>query len=148
MSAPVSISEERTRALLDGGTTLFTGGCDTMSQQERRIVGDPTIRGFSKPFKVLFVERLEDSDGPVRGTATGPSCARLGSAPLFGFFDVAQGVDTRTMPHEFAHYLMSVHAEHNVQTRNIQHLSTGATGNEITPLQCDIMYTRALVESI
>jgi hypothetical protein len=99
--------------------------------------------------KILFVERLEGPNGRLRGSAPGaPRCARLGSGPLLGFFALAQGADLRTMAHEFAHYLMDGHEEHRVQTRNIQHISTGATGDEVTPVQCDIMYTRALVESI
>ena len=38
--------------------------------------------------------------------------------------------------------------EHRVQTRNLQHVSVGSTGDEITPVQCDIMFTRALEESV
>jgi hypothetical protein len=144
----VTKSEAETRALLDGGTTYFTGQCDAMSVQDRRVVADPAIRALSKPFKVIFVERLEDPRGRLRGHGSGGKCARLGSAPLLGFFQVAQGADLRTMPHEFSHYLMDVFFEHRVQTRNLQHISDGSTGQEITSLQCDIMFTRAVDESI
>jgi hypothetical protein len=144
----ITLSEVRTRALLDGGTTMFTEECGAVSQQERSVLADPAIGALTRPFKVWFVERLEGPDGRLRGSSTGPSCAQLGAGPMLGVFQVAQGADLRTMPHEFAHYLMSVRAEHSVQTSNIQHISTGATGDEVTSLQCDIMCTRALVESI
>ncbi len=148
MGSPVVLSEQRTRSLLDGDTTFFTGDCDALSVQERRVVADPAVRGLTKPFKVLFVERLEGPRGRLRGTSTGPTCALLGRGPLRGFFMVAQGAGVRTMPHEFSHYLMSVFAEHRTQATNLQHTTEGSTGEQITSLQCDIMFTRALEESI
>jgi hypothetical protein len=147
MGAPVTLDETRTRGLLGGGTTYVAGDCATRSAHDSSVLADPAISRMSKPFKVLFVARLEDPSGRQRGLSNSPSCARLGRG-MAGFFHVAQGADLRTMAHEFAHYLMSVFAEHSVQTSNIQHISTGATGDQITPLQCDIMYTRALDESV
>ncbi|HET9370907.1 MAG TPA: peptidoglycan-binding domain-containing protein [Vicinamibacterales bacterium] len=148
LGTTITKSETETRAFFEGSTTYFTGGCETLSPHDSRIAADTAIGRLSKPFKVLFVERLENAQGRLRGTSWGPTCARLGSGPLRGFFAVAQGAGARTMPHEFAHYLMSVFAEHSVQTSNIQHIDTGATGTDVTPLQCDIMFTRALDESI
>jgi hypothetical protein len=144
----VTFTEAQTRALLDGGTAFNTGVCNAMSVHDRRLVADPTIRTLSSPFKVIFVERLADPRGGLRGHGSSSKCARLGSAPLLGFFQIAQGVGTRTLPHEFTHYLMDAFFEHRVQTRNLQHVSVGSTGDEITPVQCDIMFTRALEESV
>jgi len=148
LGTTVTKSEPQTRALFDGGTTYITGGCDTLSAHDSRIAADADVRKLSKPFKLLCTERLENAEGRLRGTSWGPTCAKLGSGPLRGFFAVSEGAGVRTLPHEFAHYLMSVFAEHAAQTSNLQHTTDESTGEEITSLQCDIMFTRALEESI
>jgi hypothetical protein len=70
---------------------MFTEECGAMSQQQRRVLGDPAIRALPRPFKMWFVERLEGPDGRLRGSSTGPSCAQLGAGPVLGIFPGGAG---------------------------------------------------------
>ena len=38
---------------------------------------------------------------------------------------------------------MNTFEDHRVTENNLQHISAGATGEKIAPVQCAIMYTRA-----
>ena len=164
-----TVNEVDTRRLFGGCLTFVPSSCTSAtSRHERNLLNFPPFASMTAPFKVLFVGRLhsegtvpdfhftpatcpeegQSNEGRLRGHSKGPKCAKLGQSPLAGFFQVAQEADLRTMGHEFAHYLMNVFAEHSVTNDNIQSTSNDSTASNITDMQCDIMYTQALLESL
>jgi hypothetical protein len=130
--------------LLGGNTDFLVGGCDSISSEDLiTFLTTTTLFGLSNPVVAVYVDTLHEGTERLRGVSVSGLCATGPRSPMEGMVSIANGVDTRTFPHELAHVLMNTFADHRVTADNLQHISAGATGERIAPVQCAIMYTRA-----
>lgn len=151
----ISINEAETLQYLNGDRDLEPGrNCSERSPDDNGLAQLIQDKGLSNPIKIFFADTIHDvnidesSPTRLRGFAVSEKCATQGKGNL-GVLGVANTAGLRTLPHELAHYLMNTFADHRVTEDNIQHITRGATDDDnITSVQCDIMYTRALEESL
>ncbi len=148
VASTTNVGLEETVAALGADRELFVDGCSAHTPDSQGIVDVMNAHSLSSPIKLAFVSRAFDGGERLRGFAVDQICAGQGVGELLGLLIVANGAGFRTLPHELAHYLTDAFAEHAVTEDNIQHISSGATGENIAIQQCHAMYTRALEESL
>lgn len=148
VASTTNVDAAETTTAFGGDKELFVDGCSAHTPDSQGLVNVVNSRSLSSPIKVAFVERAVDGGQRLRGFAVDQICAGQGVSDLLGFLIVANAAGFRTLPHELAHYLTNAFAEHAVTEDNVQHISRGATGENIASQQCHAMYTRALEESL
>ena len=131
-------------ALMGGDTDFLVGDCGQVSTEDLpAFIAVTSLFGLTHPVIAFYVDTLHQTNGDrLRGVSVSPLCATGPRAPMNGMMSIANGADARTFPHEVAHILMNTFADHRVTAENLQHISTGAQGEKIAPVQCAIMYTR------
>ena len=141
VTVPPSLSD----SLLGGDTDLVMGSrCGTPSAEDlNTFLTVTSLFGLTNPIIAFYVDTLHEGTERLRGVAISALCAKGAMAPMQGMMAIASAIDARTFPHELAHILMNTFEDHRVTENNLQHISAGATGEKIAPVQCAIMYTRA-----
>ena len=140
VTVPDSVSD----TLLGEDTDFLVGDCDTVSSEDLvTFTTTSSLFGLSGPIIAIYVDTLHKGTGRLAGDSVSGLCATGPRKPMEGMVSVANGADSRTLPHELAHVLMNTFADHRVTKDNLQHISDGGTGENIAPVQCAIMYTRA-----
>lgn len=141
VTVPPSLSD----SLLGGDTDLLMGTtCGTVSAEDlNTFLTVTSLFGLTNPIIAFYVDTLHQGTERLRGVSISALCATGPTAAMEGMMAIASGVDARTFPHELAHILMNTFEDHRVTENNLQHISAGATGEKIAPVQCAIMYTRA-----
>src|SRR5262249_30389720 len=104
------------------------------------FLGAPAAFGLSSRIKVFYVASMTPRN---QGVATSALCATSVKAPLRDMVVVTNGHDRRTLAHEFGHILMNTFGDHSVRSDNLLHISSGATGERLEPVQCGIIFARS-----
>ena len=148
VASTTNVDAAETATAIGAERELNVDGCEQMTPDAIGLANVISSHSLSSPIKLVFVASAVDGSTRLRGFAVDERCAGRGNGPLLGCLVVANAAGFRTLPHELAHYLTTAFAEHAVTEDNIQHISRGATGENIAPQQCHGFYTRALEESL
>jgi len=139
----VNIPDSLSNSLLGGDTDLLMADCGAVSSEDLiTFLTATSLFGLTSSIIAFYVDTLHEGTTRLRGTSTSGLCATGPRAPMQGMIAISNGVETRTFSHELAHVLMNTFSDHRVTENNLQHVSPGAKGNNIAPVQCAIMYTR------
>ena len=131
-------------SVLGGDTDLNVAPCNAVSSEDLiTFLTGTSLFSLTNKIVVFYVETLHQGTERLGGDSTSQICATGPRAPMQGMVEVANGAPSRTFPHELAHILMSTFEDHKVTEDNLQHISGGAKGEKVAPVQCAIMYTRA-----
>ena len=143
LGTQVNIPDSLSNSLLGGDTDLLMADCGAVSSEDLiTFLTATSLFGLSNSIIAFYVDTLHEGTTRLRGDSISGLCATGPRAPMQGMIAISNGVDARTFPHELAHILMNAFADHSVTENNLQHVSSGATGENISPVQCAIMYTR------
>jgi hypothetical protein len=144
MGTLVTIPPLLSNSLLQGDTDLLMGDCAAVSAEDlNTFLTVTSLFGLTNPMVAFYVDTLHEGTQRLQGVSVSALCATGPRAPMQGMLAVANGAGARTLPHELAHILMNTFADHQVTKNNLQRVGSGVTGENIAPVQCAIMYTRA-----
>jgi hypothetical protein len=125
----------RSSALLGGDTDLLQAPtCGHASAEETDLfTGASADLGLSSPIRVFYVASLSTGD---RANSIPAFCATGGAAGLSGMASVSNSAVSRTLAHELGHILLNSGEHRPLDTDNLMHPSSTATGDQLLPEQC------------